>query len=55
MVFKMSSSRINDYKEEAKAEMRRCDGRQIRLQGRINDYKEEAKAEKIGYIEKKRI
>ena len=30
MVFKMSSSRINEYKEEAKAEMRRCNMRQIR-------------------------
>ena len=30
MVIKMSSSRINSYKEEAKAEMIRCNGRQIR-------------------------
>ena len=30
MVIKMSSNRINNYKEEAKAEMIRCNGRQIR-------------------------
>ena len=30
MVIKMSSGRIDNYKEEAKAEMRRCNGRQIR-------------------------
>ena len=30
MVMKMSSSRINNYKEEAKAEMIRCNRRHIR-------------------------